>query len=582
MDRTARNRQVTYLCVIVALICGCVLISKNDWVGSDEIHTRLELMATLLSLIIGVIALVRYYSKKDSAILLLGAGFLGTTFLDGIHCALTSSLFDPFIPSAPPSLLPWSWYAPRCFLSLLMVASWLVWRRNTSGTKTSISEVRAFVFVGIVTVATMLFFSLVPLPRAQYPELYFSRPQEFLPAIAFLIALVGFYRKGHWKHDPFEHWLVISLILGFITQVLFMSRSRSLNDIMFDSAHVLKILSYGCLFVGLVTDMRRIFDNAWSNIAELNTANARLSNEIEKRTVVESHLLQVNGLQLKQTQELYRQRRALLSMMEDAEQAKQDAEEFAQRLDRANETLVTRNKELDEFTYIASHDLQEPLRKLQSFSKLLPMDLGGDLPEDAATDLKFITDAANRMENLVDDLLELSRSSRGETRLEPIELQTCLADAMNILSLRIEESESTITHSNLPRVLGDARLLTQLFQNLIGNGIKYKSPDRNAFVEVTAEATNDGHTITVSDNGIGIEDQYLDQIFSPFKRLHGRSEYEGSGIGLAICRKVVERHGGKIWAESNMSQGTSFKFTLRSAEKNSTDESELTEAHSYR
>ncbi len=581
MARIARNRNITYLLVVAVLLCGCILISGNDWIGSDEIHTRMELISTLLSLIIGVVALVRYYSKKDNAILLLGAGFLGTTFLDGIHCGLTCSLFEQFVPTAPPSLLPWSWYASRCFLSLLMVASWFVWRRDTVGTKTPVSETKTFVFVGIITIATMFFFSFVPLPRAHYPELFFSRPQEFLPAIAFLVALVGFYSKGRWRHDHLEHWLVISLIVGLGAQVLFMSRSRALNDIMFDAAHVLKISSYGCLFVGLVTDMRKTYANAWSNLSELNVVNLRLGKEVERRTAAENHLMQVNEQQMKQTQELSRQRRVLLSMMEDAEQARGDAEEIALRLDLANDTLVARNKELDEFTYIASHDLQEPLRKLQSFSKLLPMDLGGDLPVDAANDLAFITDAANRMESLVNDLLELSRSGRGETRLESVELQSCLDEALTTMSMRIEETGTNVECSQLPKVTGDSRLITQLFQNLIGNAIKYCSQDRTPCVEIFAESTGECHIVTVRDNGIGMEQQYLEQIFSPFKRLHGRSEYKGSGIGLAICRKVAERHGGKIWAESEIGEGSAFRFTLKLADDTPNSDTEQSDAIQY-
>ncbi len=259
--------------------------------------------------------------------------------------------------------------------------------------------------------------------------------------------------------------------------------------------------------------------------------------------------------------QVFRQRSEQIEKL--LEQTRKSEEEL-----RAHEEILRRrNAELDEFTYVASHDLQEPLRKLQAFSKLLPMDLGGDLPEDAAKDLKFITDAANRMEHLVDDLLELSRSGRGETHMEPVCLQSCIDEALTTMSMRIEETQATINCCDMKTVYGDSRLLTQLFQNLIGNALKYRAENRRPIIEISAQGTAEECMVIVRDNGIGMEQQYLEQIFSPFKRLHGRAEYEGSGIGLAICRKVVERHGGRIWAESKPGQWSEFRFTLACSEE---------------
>ncbi len=233
-----------------------------------------------------------------------------------------------------------------------------------------------------------------------------------------------------------------------------------------------------------------------------------------------------------------------------------------QQLREQNISLANKNRELDEFTYVASHDLQEPLRKLVSFSTLLKTDIGGDLPEKAATDIKFITDSAKRMEALVQDLLQLSRSGRSDMKRESIPLNECADHALESLSTAIEEAEAVIERDDLPDVVADRTLMTQLFQNLIGNALKYRSPDRTPVIRITVESSETGWLFGVRDNGIGMESQYVEQIFAPFKRLHGRGEYKGTGIGLAICRKVVDRHGGRIWAESVFGEGSHFKFTL--------------------
>lgn len=230
-------------------------------------------------------------------------------------------------------------------------------------------------------------------------------------------------------------------------------------------------------------------------------------------------------------------------------------------LSRTNDELRRKNSELDEFTYVASHDLQEPLRKLIAFSGLLERDAAGDLTPDAAKDIKFITEAAARMQRLVQDLLTLSRAGRGAMKHERVRLDDCCDAALEALAARVAESAATITRDRLPTVLGDATLLTQLYQNLIGNALKFRAEGAPQ-VRITAERATGECVLGVLDNGIGVPAQYAEQIFAPFKRLHGRDAYEGTGIGLSICRRAVERHGGRIWVEPGPRGGSHFKFTL--------------------
>jgi PAS domain S-box-containing protein len=236
-------------------------------------------------------------------------------------------------------------------------------------------------------------------------------------------------------------------------------------------------------------------------------------------------------------------------------------EHLNEDLDRVNAELVAKNRELDDFTSVASHDLQEPLRKLTSFSDLLEQDLPGELPEPAKADLDYIRDSAQRMQRLIQDLLRLSRAGRSELDVESIPLDECVDAALQNIDVRIRESGATILRDPLPTRQGDRTLLTLLFQNLIGNALKFVK-DGKPVVRITCERVGAELVFGVKDNGIGIPADAQERIFTPFRRLHGRGEYEGSGIGLAICRKAVQRHNGWIRVESRPGEGAHFRFTL--------------------
>jgi two-component system sensor histidine kinase/response regulator len=252
-------------------------------------------------------------------------------------------------------------------------------------------------------------------------------------------------------------------------------------------------------------------------------------------------------------------------MQEDARQKSQlELSHLAIEREVARRTvdLEQKNKELDEFNYVASHDLQEPVRKLISFSKLLEQDAGNGLNERARRDLTFIVDAASRMRNLIQDLLSLSRAGRTAMKVEPISLGDCVIQALDSLEMRVRETEAEIDCAQLPQIAGDATLITQLYQNLVGNALKFIPQGRKPKVSLTADNCGDHWELAVSDNGIGINPEHVERLFKPFQRLHGRNEFEGTGIGLAICKKAVERHGGKIWVESQPGTGSQFKFTI--------------------
>lgn len=234
---------------------------------------------------------------------------------------------------------------------------------------------------------------------------------------------------------------------------------------------------------------------------------------------------------------------------------------LTQQLKEANRELVRSNTELQEFAYVASHDLQEPLRMVASFTKLLEKRYKGRLDKDADEFIHFIVDGATRMHRLINDLLEYARvESRGKP-LKPVSCEEALSQVKLNLRILLEQKKARLISAELPAVLGDAGQVAQLFQNLIGNAVKFSGP-RFAEIRIQAERQNGFWRFSVSDNGIGIEPQYFERIFGLFQRLHGQ-EFPGTGLGLAICKRIVERHGGRIWVESQPNKGTTFFFTLK-------------------
>lgn len=234
-------------------------------------------------------------------------------------------------------------------------------------------------------------------------------------------------------------------------------------------------------------------------------------------------------------------------------------------LKKTTADLERSNKELEQFAYVASHDLQEPLRMVSSYTQLLEQRYKDKLDQDAKDFIGFAVDGANRMQGLIQDLLEYSRvTTRGQS-LAMLDSHEALGDAVKNLKVMIQETGALVTNNDLPIVLGDHTQIVQVFQNLIGNGIKFKRPGVAPQIHISAE--NDSpdsrfRVFKVSDNGIGIEPRYFSRLFEIFQRLHSKQEYPGTGIGLALCKRIVERHGGRIWVESEPGKGSSFLFTL--------------------
>jgi len=236
-------------------------------------------------------------------------------------------------------------------------------------------------------------------------------------------------------------------------------------------------------------------------------------------------------------------------------------------LEQKTRELTRSNEELQQFAYVASHDLQEPLRMISSYTQLLGRRYGDRLDGDAQEFMAFIVDGAARMKQLIEDLLAYSRVGTRGKEFQEVDSGASLARALANLRTAQESSGAVITHDAMPRVIADGAQLAQVFQNLIGNAIKFRG-EATPKIHVGAQVTDSVWVFTVKDNGIGLDTQYADRIFMMFQRLHNKAEYPGTGIGLAIVKKIVERHGGRIWVESEPGKGATFGFTIARQQEN--------------
>jgi light-regulated signal transduction histidine kinase (bacteriophytochrome) len=232
------------------------------------------------------------------------------------------------------------------------------------------------------------------------------------------------------------------------------------------------------------------------------------------------------------------------------------------RIQHRSAELARSNADLEQFAYIASHDLSEPLRKVTNFSQLLERQYADQLDDKARQYIAFMVDGAKRMQALINDLLDFSRVGLSHEHFVQVDLELALARALTNLEEPIALAHAVIEHDPLPTVPGEPTLLVALLQNLVANAVRYRSPDRPCKIRISAERQEDEWLLSVDDNGIGVDQQYADRIFTIFQRLHLRDQYSGTGIGLALCRRIVDFHSGRIWLAEKHEPGARFQLTL--------------------
>ena len=314
-----------------------------------------------------------------------------------------------------------------------------------------------------------------------------------------------------------------------------------------------------------VTERRRAEHELVRANAELGAFNEELTSAQEELCAINDELRTREEQLLRQNEELRALNEELTAMQDELQKNNEELVAAERTLNDYVGRLRTSNEELQRFAYVASHDLQEPLRSIVSFSQLLVRRYRGRLDADADDYLGFIVDGGRRMQRLIQDLLQVSRVETNAKPFVPTEMGEVVADALRLLETALQEAGGTVVVGPMPRVLADRSQVEQVVANLVGNAIKYRRPGVAPRVLVSAACRGEWWEFAIADNGIGIEGEYFDRIFEMFRRLHTNDEYEGTGIGLAVVRKIVERHGGTIRVESVPGKGSTFYFTLRRA-----------------
>jgi len=595
---TVRTRATVYTVTAVGLTLGYTPLRGNTWQGGATLHTVMEGMSTLLAVIVGAMALVHYYSKKESVFLLVGVGFLGTGFLDGYHALVTSAYFKPFMPSDLPTLIPWSWVASRQFLSIFMALSWLVWwRENKLGQRINFRESSVFILSAVFAVVSCLFFAFFPLPPAYYPDALFHRPEEFAPAIFFLMALIGYLYKGAWKQDVFEHWLVLSLIIGFVSQAVFMSFSGTLFDIEFDVAHTLKKVSYICVLTGLLFSMRENFYRAEEDKKDLVFQKHALDEHaIVSITDVKGRIIYCNDkfchISGFPREELIGQNHRLLNSGEhpydfftelwetissgktwhgDIKNKTKSGEPYWVRatiVPGVNEkglpfqyvairTDITERKVAEEaliesreealsavrakasFLANMSHEIRTPMNGVIGMLELLH---GTELDDEQTHYVDTATKSADMQITVINDILDFSKIEAGRLDLEYMDFQACdvLEDISSLLVASANAKGVLITcycDPDIPiNVKGDPTRLRQILANLVGNAVKFT--DKGEInVSATLLSSSEGVATVrfkVHDTGIGIDRDAVEVLFEAFTQADVSTTRQFGGTGLGL------------------------------------------------
>jgi signal transduction histidine kinase/DNA-binding response OmpR family regulator len=538
--RILRRRALLYVLFGSLLFLGAYPAHRAAWRGNAELHTLLETISSLLALTAGALALVRYYAKKSSLFLLLGSCFVGAGLLDGYHGLITSSFLVGLAPSALSALTPWSGVVSRVFMSLLMCANLVVSERETRRPIAGgVNEGLVYASVGVWALMSFLFFALVRLPPAYYPNLKIHRPAELFPALFFGLAVAGYLWRGAWKTNDFEHWLVLSLIAALGGEFAYMTFYGKLYDVQFLIGHALKILVYLFVVVGLFSNTFSIFKREAETATqlemrvrertqELSSANAKLAEEIVERKHIQVRLQQATAA---------------------AEAANQSKSEFLANM---------------------SHEIRTPLNGVMGMTDLA---LDTDLNQEQREYLETVKMSADSLLGVINDILDFSKIEAGKIDLDlrDFNLRDSLEATLKTLALRAHEKGLELLCEVAPEVpegvRGDPNRLRQVVVNLIGNAIKFTNVGEVELGVTALEIESQQCLLqfTISDTGIGIPAEKQELIFRPFTQADASTTrvYGGTGLGLTISTRLVEMMGGKIWVESEPGRGTRFHFTAR-------------------
>jgi signal transduction histidine kinase len=501
--------------LVFLLVCVAHVLMYSGafaWPGAATVSMRA--FAGAMALVGASLAWARYAGRGTPLLFLLGAALSvaglfmmvrTVVTLVGYSDATLTHLFMVSVRSA--------WAQDFAFAAILLVGVALLPARGEGWREPwRLITLSAFAFavtaVGVIGAWSPAF------PGTPRPETLVARPDYAWTAALHLILLVLLWQRDDVRAAVEGRWLTFAVAVSFMNQILvlpFWPQGAAAAASALGSA--MNVVVYVIITVGLL-----------------------IGTFVSVRAAVEHQ-------------------RVADRLAEERDQVELALARHAARLQRANE-------ELGQYAYVASHDLQEPLRMVSSYVQLIERRYGDLLDDDGRDFIRFAVDGAVRMKRLTNDLLVYSRVSGAPLSVEPIDLGEALRVALQHLEVAIAESDATVTSEPLPSLSVDPTQMVQLFQNLVGNAIKFRRPGTAPHVSITARREGPEWIVSVRDDGVGIDPRYRDKVFAVFQRLHRDDEVAGTGIGLALCKKIVERHGGRIWFEGRAEGGTVFHVAL--------------------
>ncbi|MCC3861040.1 ATP-binding protein [Pseudemcibacter aquimaris] len=510
-NKKTNERAIILFSVFILLLIGAIITPSLQWKGSLTSHSLVEVISTLLALFVGLMAMVRYYSRKENLIFFIGAGFIGTAFLDAFHGLIAHFALTQSAPDSIIFRFPWSWLAPRMYLSITLFIS-MIFLLNKSYKDTPLKEKLYLTIAIFSTVLVFLFFAYTPIVPELYSLLGFARPLELIPAFLFGGALFGFLYRHEWDNNTIEFCLAISLIINFAVQCFYIPFSAETFDAISSISHLLKMASYLVILVALLFDLNRIYRQA----------------ELANRT--KSEFLNMMSHELRTPLTIILGYSPILAHPERLPSTK-----------KLLEALEQKSGDMDYISRLVENCFSE-LKKYVG-----KMDNSG-----------------KRLLTLIGDLLDFSRLEAGMMTISPsnISLKQVAQNAIRHHSYKLNDKGLTLTSNFVDSdVYADEEKLLEIFDKLLSNAIKFTE---QGIIDISTKEVGPFIEISISDTGCGIDLDAKGHIFNWFTQVDSTSTryIGGIGLGLAITKKLVELHGGTITVSSTPGNGTTFTLTV--------------------